>query len=183
LSRRVSFRPEAEAQALETRDCYEGRRPGLGAVHAVRREHLHRMAIYFRFRSIAFWAAKTYWRARRTLVIWTLEPPCVVRNAIWASNAPASSTPYLQCHASWMIVDASLKKHCGPTVRDRWRSGRRPSRCSRRFAPQFLPGWEHSCLDPARCFIWGNRPIGIGRPAILGPASRMALSSVLLASP
>ncbi len=29
--RRVSFRPEAEAEALETRDWYEGRRPGLGA--------------------------------------------------------------------------------------------------------------------------------------------------------
>jgi plasmid stabilization system protein ParE len=31
VSRRVSFRPEAEAEALETRDWYEGRRPGLGA--------------------------------------------------------------------------------------------------------------------------------------------------------
>ena len=31
MSRRVSFRPEAEAEALETRDWYEGRRPGLGA--------------------------------------------------------------------------------------------------------------------------------------------------------
>jgi len=28
---RVSFRPEAEAEALETRDWYEGRRRGLGA--------------------------------------------------------------------------------------------------------------------------------------------------------
>jgi plasmid stabilization system protein ParE len=31
VSRRVSFRPEAEAEALETRDWYEGRRPGLGS--------------------------------------------------------------------------------------------------------------------------------------------------------
>ena len=31
MSRRVSFRPEAEAEALQTRDWYEGRRPGLGA--------------------------------------------------------------------------------------------------------------------------------------------------------
>jgi plasmid stabilization system protein ParE len=31
VSRRVSFRPEAEAEALETRDWYEGRRLGLGA--------------------------------------------------------------------------------------------------------------------------------------------------------
>ena len=31
MSRRVRFRPEAEAEALETRDWYEGRRPGLGA--------------------------------------------------------------------------------------------------------------------------------------------------------
>jgi plasmid stabilization system protein ParE len=31
VSRRVSFRPEAEAETLETRDWYEGRRPGLGA--------------------------------------------------------------------------------------------------------------------------------------------------------
>ena len=31
MSRRVSFRPEAEGEALETRDWYEGRRPGLGA--------------------------------------------------------------------------------------------------------------------------------------------------------
>lgn len=31
MNRRVSFRPEAEAEALETRDWYEGRRPGLGA--------------------------------------------------------------------------------------------------------------------------------------------------------
>jgi plasmid stabilization system protein ParE len=31
VNRRVSFRPEAEAEALETRDWYEGRRPGLGA--------------------------------------------------------------------------------------------------------------------------------------------------------
>ena len=30
MSRRVSFRPEAEAEALETRDWYEGRRLGLG---------------------------------------------------------------------------------------------------------------------------------------------------------
>jgi hypothetical protein len=31
VNRRVSFRPDAEAEALETRDWYEGRRPGLGA--------------------------------------------------------------------------------------------------------------------------------------------------------
>lgn len=31
MNRRVSFRPEAEAEALETRDWYEGRRSGLGA--------------------------------------------------------------------------------------------------------------------------------------------------------
>ena len=31
MSRRVSFRPEAEAEALEMRDWYEGKRPGLGA--------------------------------------------------------------------------------------------------------------------------------------------------------
>jgi len=31
VSRRVSFRPEAEAETLETRDWYEGRQPGLGA--------------------------------------------------------------------------------------------------------------------------------------------------------
>ena len=31
MTRRVTFRPEAEAEALETRDWYEGRRPGLGA--------------------------------------------------------------------------------------------------------------------------------------------------------
>ena len=31
MSRRVTFRPEAEAEALETRDWYEGRRLGLGA--------------------------------------------------------------------------------------------------------------------------------------------------------
>jgi plasmid stabilization system protein ParE len=31
VSRRVSFRPEAEAEALDTRAWYEGRRPGLGA--------------------------------------------------------------------------------------------------------------------------------------------------------
>lgn len=30
MNRRVSFRPEAEAEALETRDWYEGRQPGLG---------------------------------------------------------------------------------------------------------------------------------------------------------
>jgi plasmid stabilization system protein ParE len=31
VNRCVSFRPEAEAEALETRNWYEGRRPGLGA--------------------------------------------------------------------------------------------------------------------------------------------------------
>lgn len=31
VKRGVSFRPEAEAETLETRDWYEGRRPGLGA--------------------------------------------------------------------------------------------------------------------------------------------------------
>ena len=31
MNRRVSFRPEAEAEALETRDWYENRWPGLGA--------------------------------------------------------------------------------------------------------------------------------------------------------
>jgi plasmid stabilization system protein ParE len=31
VKRHVSFRPEAEAEALETRDWYDGRRPGLGA--------------------------------------------------------------------------------------------------------------------------------------------------------
>jgi plasmid stabilization system protein ParE len=31
VSHRVSFRPEAEAEALETRDWYEGRQAGLGA--------------------------------------------------------------------------------------------------------------------------------------------------------
>jgi toxin ParE1/3/4 len=31
VSGRVSFRPDAEAEALETRDWYEGRQPGLGA--------------------------------------------------------------------------------------------------------------------------------------------------------
>lgn len=31
MNRRVSFRPEAEAEALETRDWYDGRRSGLGA--------------------------------------------------------------------------------------------------------------------------------------------------------
>lgn len=31
MNRRVSFRPEAEAETLETRDWYEGRQPGLGA--------------------------------------------------------------------------------------------------------------------------------------------------------
>ena len=31
MSRRIGFRPEAEAEALETRDWYEGRRPALGA--------------------------------------------------------------------------------------------------------------------------------------------------------
>lgn len=31
MKRHVSFRPEAEAEALETRDWYDGRRPGLGA--------------------------------------------------------------------------------------------------------------------------------------------------------
>jgi plasmid stabilization system protein ParE len=31
VNRRVSFRPEAEAEALETRDWYDGRQPGLGA--------------------------------------------------------------------------------------------------------------------------------------------------------
>ena len=31
MSRRVSFRPEAEAEALETRDWYEGRQAGVGA--------------------------------------------------------------------------------------------------------------------------------------------------------
>jgi plasmid stabilization system protein ParE len=31
VKRRVSFRPEAEAEVFETRDWYEGRRPGLGA--------------------------------------------------------------------------------------------------------------------------------------------------------
>lgn len=31
MTRRVTFRPEAEAETLETRDWYEGRRPGLGA--------------------------------------------------------------------------------------------------------------------------------------------------------
>ena len=30
MTRRVSFRPEAEEEALETRDWYEGRRAGLG---------------------------------------------------------------------------------------------------------------------------------------------------------
>lgn len=32
MNRRVSFRPEAEAEAFETRDWYESRRSGLGAV-------------------------------------------------------------------------------------------------------------------------------------------------------
>jgi toxin ParE1/3/4 len=32
VTRRVGFRPEAEAEALETQDWYEERRPGLGAV-------------------------------------------------------------------------------------------------------------------------------------------------------
>jgi hypothetical protein len=31
VKRRVSFRPEAQAEALETKDWYETRRPGLGA--------------------------------------------------------------------------------------------------------------------------------------------------------
>lgn len=31
MTRRVSLRPEAEVEALETRDWYEARRPGLGA--------------------------------------------------------------------------------------------------------------------------------------------------------
>jgi toxin ParE1/3/4 len=31
VTRKVSFRPEAEAEALETRDWYEGRQTGLGA--------------------------------------------------------------------------------------------------------------------------------------------------------
>jgi hypothetical protein len=31
VSHRVSFRPEAEAEALDTRDWYESRRQGLGA--------------------------------------------------------------------------------------------------------------------------------------------------------
>ena len=31
MNRRVSFRPEADAETLETRDWYEGRQPGLGA--------------------------------------------------------------------------------------------------------------------------------------------------------
>ena len=31
MNRRVSFRPEAEAETLDTRDWYEGRQPGLGA--------------------------------------------------------------------------------------------------------------------------------------------------------
>jgi plasmid stabilization system protein ParE len=31
VNRRVSFRPEAEAETLETRDWYESRQPGLGA--------------------------------------------------------------------------------------------------------------------------------------------------------
>jgi len=31
VTRKVGFRPEAEAEALETRDWYEGRRIGLGA--------------------------------------------------------------------------------------------------------------------------------------------------------
>ena len=30
MTRKVSFRPEAEAEALETRDWYEGRQVGLG---------------------------------------------------------------------------------------------------------------------------------------------------------
>lgn len=31
MTRAISFRPEAEAEAVETRDWYEGRRAGLGA--------------------------------------------------------------------------------------------------------------------------------------------------------
>jgi len=31
VNRRILFRPEAEAETLETRDWYESRRPGLGA--------------------------------------------------------------------------------------------------------------------------------------------------------
>ena len=31
MNRRVSFRPQAEAEALDTRDWYESRRQGLGA--------------------------------------------------------------------------------------------------------------------------------------------------------
>ena len=31
MRRRVSFRPQADAEAVETRDWYEGRRQGLGA--------------------------------------------------------------------------------------------------------------------------------------------------------
>jgi plasmid stabilization system protein ParE len=31
VNRKVSFRPEAEAETLETRNWYEGRQPGLGA--------------------------------------------------------------------------------------------------------------------------------------------------------
>ena len=45
MSRRVSFRPEAEAEALETRDWYEGRRPGLGAAfRAALDETIERLA-------------------------------------------------------------------------------------------------------------------------------------------
>ena len=53
MSGRVSFRPEAEAEALETRDWYEGRRPGLGAeFRAALEETIERMAdnpMQFRF--------------------------------------------------------------------------------------------------------------------------------------
>jgi hypothetical protein len=31
VNRKVTFRPEAEAETRETRDWYEGRQPGLGA--------------------------------------------------------------------------------------------------------------------------------------------------------
>jgi plasmid stabilization system protein ParE len=45
VSRRVSFRPEAEAEALETRDWYEGRRAGLGAeFRAALEETIERLA-------------------------------------------------------------------------------------------------------------------------------------------
>jgi plasmid stabilization system protein ParE len=45
VSRRVSFRPEAEAEALETRDWYEGRRRGLGAeFRAALEETIERLA-------------------------------------------------------------------------------------------------------------------------------------------